>query len=50
MGVRRDPKGLTDEFYCFIKKRKRSTFVIDSYLKDSAFKAVVKGDAKLQSI
>ena len=48
--MRRDPKGLTDEFYCFIKKRKRSTFVIDSYLKDSAFKAVVKEDAKLQSI
>ena len=44
------PKGLTDEFYVFIKKRKLSAFVIDSYLKDSAFKAVVKRDAKLQGI
>ena len=33
-------KGLTDEFYGFKKSRKRSIFVIDSYLKDSAFKAV----------
>ena len=39
------PKGLTDEFYGFIKSRKRSIFVIDSYLKDSAFTAV-KRDAK----
>ena len=38
-------KGLTDEFYGFIKSRKRSIFVIDSYLKDSAFTAV-KRDAK----
>ena len=29
------PKGLTDEFYGFKKSRKRSIFVIDSYLKDS---------------
>ena len=36
---------LTDEFYGFIKSRKRSIFVIDSYLKDSAFTAV-KRDAK----
>ena len=50
MGVRRDPKGLTDEFYCFIKKRERSAFVIDSFLKDSAFKAVVKADAKLHGM
>ena len=35
----------TDEFYGFIKSRKRSIFVIDSYLKDSAFTAV-KRDAK----
>ena len=34
------PKGLTNEFYGFIKSRKRSIFVIDSYLNDSAFKAV----------
>ena len=42
------PKGLTDEFYGFIKSRKRSIFVIDSYLKDSAFTAV-KRDAKFQT-
>ena len=40
------PKGLTDaEFYGFIKSRKRSIFVIDSYLKDGAITAV-KRDAK----
>ena len=39
------PKGLTEEFYVFLKSRKRSIFVIDSYLKDSAFTAV-KRDAK----
>ena len=33
----------TDEFYGFIKSRKQSTFVIDSYLKDSVF-TTVKGD------
>ena len=38
-------RGLTDEFYGFIKSRKRSIFAIDSYLKDSAFTAV-KRDAK----
>ena len=31
------PKGLTDKFYGFIKSRKRSIFVIDSYLNNSAF-------------
>ena len=36
---------MTDEFYGFIKSRKRSMFVIDSYLKDRAFTAV-KRDAK----
>ena len=35
-------KGLTDEFYGFIKSRKRSIFVIDSYLKHNAFKTVKK--------
>ena len=30
------PKGLTNEFYGFIKSRKRSICVIDSYLKDSS--------------
>ena len=30
-------KGLTDEFYSFIKTRKSSTFVSDSHLKDGAF-------------
>ena len=36
------PKGLTDEFYSFVKSRKRLVFVIDSYLnvQDSAFTAV----------
>ena len=33
------------EFYGFIKSRGRSIFVIDSYLKDSAFTAV-KRDVK----
>ena len=33
-------KGLTDEFYGFIKSRKRSIFVTDSFLNDSAFTAV----------
>ena len=31
---------LKDEFYGFIKSRKRSIFVFDSYLNDSAFTAV----------
>ena len=34
-----------DVFYGFIKSRKCSIFVIDSYLKDSAFTAI-KRDAK----
>ena len=38
-------KGLTGDFYGFIKSTKRSIFVIDSYLNDSAFTAV-KMDAK----
>ena len=33
-------KGLTDEFYSFIKSKKRSIFAIDFYLKDSAFTTV----------
>ena len=36
--------GLTDQFYGFIKSRKRYIFAIDSYLKYSAFTAV-KRDA-----
>ena len=36
---------MTDEFHGFMRSRKRSVFVIDSYLKDSAFTAV-KRDAK----
>ena len=36
---------VTDEFYGIMKSRKRSVFVIDSYLKDSAFTAV-KSDVK----
>ena len=39
-------KGRTDEFYGFIKSRKRSIFVIDSYLDESAFTSV-KMNAKL---
>ena len=38
-------KGLTDEFYGFIKSRKHSISVTDSYLKDSAFTSV-KRDTK----
>ena len=38
-------KGLTDEFYSFIKSKKRSIFVINSDLKDSVFTAV-KRDTK----
>ena len=36
------PKELTDEFYGFKKSRKRSIFLIDSYLKDSTFTAVTR--------
>ena len=45
LDLRKGPKGLTDEFYGFIRSRKRSIFVIDSYVKDSGFTAV-KRDAK----
>ena len=38
-------KGLTDQFYGFTKSRKRYIFVIDSYLKETAFTAV-KRDVK----
>ena len=43
-------RAVTDEFYGFtsIKYRKRSIFVTDCYLKDSAFRAV-KRDAKVQT-
>ena len=41
----RAQSGLTDTFYGFIKSRKRSISVIDSYLNDSAFTAV-KRDIK----
>ena len=44
-GSMEGPKGLTDEFYGFIKSRKRSIFVIDSYIKDRAF-TEVKRDTK----
>ena len=47
LGLCKGPKHeLTDEFYGFIKWRKRSIFVIDSYLKDSAF---TKRGAKFQT-
>ena len=45
LGLWKAPKGLTDGFYGFIKLRKRSIFVIDSYSKDSALRAF-KRDAK----
>ena len=35
-GSVKGPKGLIDEFYGFIKSRRLSIFVIDSYLIDSA--------------
>ena len=47
-GYVKGPKGLTDEFYGFIKSRKRSIFVIESYLNERAFTAV-KRDAKFQT-
>ena len=47
-GSVKGPNGLTDEFYGFIKSRKRSIFVIDSYLNDSVFTAV-KRDAKFKT-
>ena len=46
MGLLKGPKGLTDEFYGFIKSRKLSIFVIDSHSNDSAF-TVVKTNAKI---
>ena len=45
MGLWKGLKGRTDEYCGFIKSRKRSILVIDSYLNDSAFTAV-KRDAK----
>ena len=45
LGQWKGPKGPTFEFYGFIKSRKRSIFVIDSYLNANAFTAV-KRDAK----
>ena len=39
-GSVKGPKGLTDKFYGLEKSRKRSIFVIDSYLKDNTFTAV----------
>ena len=47
MGLLKGPKGLTDEFYAFIKSRKLSFFVIDSHSNDSAFTAV-KRNAKFK--
>ena len=37
------PKGLTDEFYGFIKSKKRSIFVIDSYFKRQCIYSSSKG-------
>ena len=44
-GSVKGPEGLADEFYGFVKSKKCSIVVIDSYVKDSAFTAV-KRDAK----
>ena len=44
-GSVKGPKGLIDEFFGFIKSRKRSIYMIDSYLNDSTFTAV-KRDVK----
>ena len=44
-GFVKGPKRLTDDFYGFLKSRKRFIFVIDCYLNDSAFTAV-KSDEK----
>ena len=44
-GSVKGPKGLIDECFGFIKSRKRSIFVIDSYLNDCTFTAV-KRDVK----
>ena len=43
-------KGLTDEFYGFIKSRKRSIFVTDSFLNDSAFTAVKRVAKSLNKV
>ena len=44
-GSVKGPIGLTDEFYgSMMKSRKRSIFVTDSYLNDSAFTAVKKDE------
>ena len=43
MGLGKSSKGLTDEFYGFIKSRERSIFVTNSYVKDIAFTAVKRG-------
>ena len=40
----------TDEFYGFIKSRKQSTFVIDSYLKDSVFTTVKRDESSKQGM
>ena len=46
LGLLKGPKGLTDEFYGFIKSRKRSSFVIDSHSNGSAFTAVKMQSSK----
>ena len=38
------PKGLTDEFYGFIKSGKHSIFAIDSVLNENAFTAVKRDE------
>ena len=45
MGLLKGPKGLTDEFYGFIKSRKRLIFVIDSQSNERTFTAI-KRNAK----
>ena len=45
LGLRKGPKGLTDEFCGFVKSRQRSIVLTNSYVKDSAFTAA-KRNAK----
>ena len=48
--VRERAKELTDDFYGFIKLKKCSIFVMDSYLKDSAFTAAKRMQSVLSKV
>ena len=49
-GLLKGLKGVTDEFYWFIKPRKRSTFITNPYLKDSAIYSSQKGCKVLNKV